>query len=355
MRVPAIVAAYHPPRMKAILIREHGGLDKLELADVPDPTARAGEAVVRVRAVALNHLDIWLRRGVPGHKFPLPMIPGSEVAGIIETVDDPRWKAGDEVIVAPGYSCGVCQACLSGNDPLCRQSGIFGETVSGGAAEKIAVPVRNLIRKPAGLSFAEAAAIPLDMLTAWHMLVARAQLRPGETVLVQAGGSGVGSAAIQIAKLWGATVYATAGTEEKASRAKSLGADETIVYTEVNFLDDVRRLTGKRGVDVVIEHVGGETFERSLRALAKGGRLVTCGSTSGGDVTINLRLIFFKLLSILGSTMGSLAELHEIMKFVEAGRLRPVIDRVLPLSEVAEGHRILEAREAFGKIVFSVQ
>jgi NADPH:quinone reductase-like Zn-dependent oxidoreductase len=340
--------------MKAILIREHGGLDKLEMAEVPDPVARPGEAVVRVRAVALNHLDIWLRRGVPGHKFPLPMIPGSEVAGVVESVDDPRWKAGDEVIVAPGYSCGFCVACLSGNDPLCRNFGMFGETVSGGAAEKIAVPIRNLIRKPESLSFAEAAAVPLDMLTAWHMLVARAQLRPGETLLVQAGGSGVGSAAIQIAKLWGATVYATAGTSAKASRAKALGADETIVYTEVDFVDEVRRLTSKRGVDVVFEHVGGETFERSLRALAKGGRLVTCGSTAGGEVAINLRLVFFKLLSILGSTMGSLAELHEIMKFIEAGRLRPVVDRVLPLSEVAEGHRILEAREAFGKIVFEV-
>jgi NADPH:quinone reductase-like Zn-dependent oxidoreductase len=282
------------------------------------------------------------------------MIPGSEVAGVIETVDDPRWRVGDEVIVAPGYSCGLCAACLSGNDPLCRNFGIFGETVSGGAAEKIAVPVRNLIRKPANLSFAEAASLPLDMLTAWHMLIARAQLRPGETVLVQAGGSGVGSAAIQIAKLWGATVYATAGTSKKASCAKELGADETIVYTEVDFVDQVRRLTGKRGVDVVFEHVGGETFERSLRALAKGGRLVTCGATSGSDVTVNLRLVFFKLLSILGSTMGSLAELHEIMKFVEAGKLRLVVDRVLPLAEVAEGHRILESREAFGKIVFEV-
>jgi NADPH:quinone reductase-like Zn-dependent oxidoreductase len=340
--------------MKAVLIREHGGVEKLEVTEVPEPVARAGEAIVRVRAVALNHLDIWLRRGVPGHKFPLPMVPGSEVAGIIDSVDDDRWKIGDEVIVAPGYSCGHCAACLSGNDPLCRNFGIFGETVSGGAAEKMAVPIRNLIRKPAALSFAEAAALPLDMLTAWHMLVARARLRPGETVLVQAGGSGVGSAAIQIAKLWGAAVYATAGTAAKAARAKVLGADETIVYTEVDFVDEVRRLTSKRGVDVVFEHVGGETFERSLRALAKGGRLVTCGSTSGGEVTVNLRLIFFKLLSILGSTMGSLAELHEIMKFVEAGRLHPVVDRVLPLSEVAEGHRILEAREAFGKIVFEV-
>jgi len=340
--------------MKAILIREHGGLDKLTMADVPDPVPRPGEAVVRVRAVALNHLDLWLRRGVPGHTFPLPMIPGSEVAGVIEHVDDPSWRTGDEVIVAPGYSCGHCVACLSGNDPLCRHYGLFGETISGGAAEKIAVPIRNLIRKPAALSFVQAAAFPLDMLTAWHMLVARAQLRMGETVLVHAGGSGVGSAAIQIAKLFGATVYATAGTAEKASRAQALGADATIVYTQTDFLDDVRRLTGKRGVDVVFEHVGGETFERSLKALARGGRLVTCGATTGGEATINLRLVFFKLLSILGSTMGSLAELHQIVKLVEQGRLHPVIDRVLPLAEVAEGHRILEAREAFGKIVFEV-
>jgi NADPH:quinone reductase-like Zn-dependent oxidoreductase len=340
--------------MKAILIREHGGLDKLTMADVPDPEPRAGEAVVRVRAVALNHLDIWLRRGVPGHTFPLPMIPGSEVSGVIESVDDPRWQVGDEVIVAPGYSCGHCVACLSGNDPLCRHYGLFGETISGGAAEKISVPVRNLIRKPASLSFAEAAAFPLDMLTAWHMLVARAQLRIGETVLVHAGGSGVGSAAIQIAKLWGATVYATAGSAEKASRARALGADATIVYTKVDFLDEVRKLTGKRGVDVVFEHIGGETFERSMRALARGGRLVTCGATAGGEATINLRLVFFKLLSILGSTMGSLAELHEIVKLVEQGRLHPVIDRVLPLADFAEGHRLLEAREVFGKIVFEV-
>src|SRR3954451_926882 len=342
--------------MKAILIREHGGLDKLEIAEVPDPIPRPGEAVVRVRAVALNHLDIWLRRGVPGHKFPLPMIPGCEVSGVIEAIDaNPAGFAeGDEVVVAPGLSCGACTACLSGNDPLCPRFGMFGETVDGGCAELLVAPVRNLMRKPKRLSFAEAAALPLDMLTAWHMLIARAQLRPGETVLVQAGGSGVGSAAIQIAKLWGATVYATAGTSTKAARAKALGADETIVYTEVDFVDEVRRLTSKRGVDVVFEHVGGETFERSLRALARGGRLVTCGSTAGGEVTVNLRLVFFKLLSILGSTMGSLAELHEIMKFVEAGRLRPVVDRVLPLAEVAEGHRILEAREAFGKIVFDV-
>lgn len=341
--------------MKAILIREHGGLDRLEPTELPPPALAVGEAIVRVKAVALNHLDIWLRRGVPGHKFPLPMIPGSEVAGVIEEIaPNDRWKAGDEVIVAPSYSCGVCVACLSGNDPLCPQFGLFGETKSGGMAELFTAPVRNLVRKPASLTFAEAAALPLDMMTSWHMLVARAQLKFGETVLVHAGGSGVGSAAIQIAKLFHARVIATAGSADKAARAKELGAEETILYRETDFLTEVRRLTGKRGVDVVVEHVGADTFERSLKSLARGGRLVTCGATTGGEATINLRLVFFKLLSILGSTMGSLAELHEIVRHVEAGRLRPVVDRVLPFEQVAEGHRVLEAREAFGKVVVEV-
>jgi len=341
--------------MKAIVIREHGGVERLEKSEVPDPTPRAGEAVVAVRAVALNHLDIWLRRGVPGHKFPLPMIPGAEVSGVIDEVPDGYgWKRGDEIIVAPGLSCGLCIACLSGNDPLCPDFGILGEARNGGCAEKIAVPIRNLVRKPASLSFAEAAAIPLDMLTAWHMLVARAQLRPGETVLVQAGGSGVGSAGIQVAKLWRAIVYTTVGSAEKAKRAKELGADETILYRETDFVAAVRALTGKRGVDIVFEHIGGETFERSLKALSRGGRLVTCGSTSGGEATINIRLIFFKLLSILSSTMGSVAELQEIMRHVEAGRLRTVSDRVLSMDQIAEGHRVLENREAFGKVVLTL-
>ncbi len=342
-------------RMKAVLIREHGGYEKLELTEVDAPEA-AGLAVVEVRAVALNHLDLWLRRGVPGHRFPLPMIPGSEVSGVIAALppDVKGWKIGDEVIVAPGYSCGSCIACLSGNDPLCRNFGIYGESANGGCAERIAVPVRNLLGKPARLSFEQAAAVPLDFQTAWHMLVARAALRPGETVLVHAGGSGVGSAAVQIAKLWGATVFATVGSREKSARARALGADEVILYRELDFAEEVRRLTGKRGVDVVFEHVGAATFAGSMRSLARGGRLVTCGATTGADVEINLRLVFFKLLSILGSTMGSLAELHEIMRHVAGGRLHPVVDRVLPLEQVGEGHRILEEREAFGKVVLRV-
>jgi NADPH:quinone reductase-like Zn-dependent oxidoreductase len=340
--------------MRAVVVREHGGIDKLEISEVAEPLLTSGQALVRVRAVALNHLDIWVRRGVPGHKFPLPIIPGSEVAGVIERADGGRWKEGDEVIVAPGFSCGLCPACLSGNDPLCPSYGIYGETADGGLRERIVVPLRNLLRKPARLSMAEAAACPLDMLTAWHMLVARARLRPGETVLVQAGGSGLGSAAIQIARLWGARVITTAGSAEKVARARQLGADEAINYREADFVAEVRALTGKRGVDVVVEHVGGETFQRSLRALARGGRLVTCGATSGAEVGINLRLVFFKLLSIIGSTMGSLAELHEILRHVESGTLHPVVDRVLPFAQVAEGHRVLEAREAFGKVVLEL-
>jgi NADPH:quinone reductase-like Zn-dependent oxidoreductase len=342
--------------MQAVVVREHGGPEKLELTTVAEPTAGPAEAIVQVRAVALNHLDLWVRRGVPGHKFPLPMIPGAEVAGVIASIGENAagWKAGDEVLVAPGLSCGLCIACLSGNDPLCLSHGILGETRNGGCAERIAVPIRNLMPKPNALSFEQAAALPLDMMTAWHMLVARAGLRPGETVLVHAGGSGVGSAGLQIAKLWGAMVYATAGTEEKCARARELGADVTINYRQKDFLAEVRALTAKRGVDVVFEHVGAETFDRSLRALARGGRLVICGATTGADATINLRLIFFKLLSILGSTMGSLAELREILRHVEAGRLRPVVDRVMPLAQIAEAHRILERREAFGKIVLRV-
>jgi NADPH:quinone reductase-like Zn-dependent oxidoreductase len=342
--------------MKAVVVRAHGTPDSLQITEVPPPVPSAGEALIRVRAVALNHLDVWVRRGVPGHTFPLPLIPGSEVSGVVEEIGENAlgWKRGDEVIVAPGLSCGECVACTSGNDPLCVNFGLLGETRDGGCAELLAVPVRNLLAKPAGMSFTDAASLPLDMLTAWHMLIARAGLRAGETVLVQAGGSGVGSAAIQIAKLFGATVFTTAGTAEKVARAMALGADQAIDYRATDFLAEVRKLSGKRGVDVVFEHVGGDTFERSLRALARGGRLVTCGATSGAEVKVNLRLVFFKLLSILGSTMGSLTELQEIMRHVAAGRLKPVVDRVLPLSAVGEGHRVLESREAFGKVVLLV-
>lgn len=341
--------------MKAIVVEKHGGTEELRMKEVPSPDPGGG-ALVRVHAVALNHLDLWVRRGVPGHKFPLPLIPGSEVSGVIEALppETPGWKVGDPVVVSPGLSCGTCSACLAGRDPLCSAFEILGENRNGGCAELLAVPVRNLLAKPEALSFAEAAAIPLDFLTAWHMLISRAELRPGETVLIHAGGSGVGSAGIQIAKLWGARIITTVGSPEKETRARELGADEVIQHRQVDFLQEVKRLTARRGVDVVFEHVGAETFERSVRSLARGGRLVTCGATTGAEVTINLRLIFFKLLSILGSTMGSLAELHEIMKLVDQKRLRAVVDRVLPLEEIATAHELLESRQVFGKVVLQV-
>ena len=343
--------------MKTVVIREHGGTEVLRFEETAPPPQRQGFAVVSVRAVALNHLDLWVRRGVPGHRFPLPIIPGSEVSGVIESLPDgcTNWASGDEVIVAPGTSCGVCIACTSGNDPLCRDYGIFGESFDGGCRDKVAVPLRNLLAKPAHLSFAEAAAVPLDFLTSWHMLVDRARIRQGETVLIHAGGSGVGSAALQIAKLWNAVTITTVGSAEKAERALSLGADHVINYRESDFLQEVRSITGKRGVDIVVEHVGADTWDNSVRSLARGGRLVTCGATTGADVSINLRVVFFKLLSILGSTMGSLHELHQIMGHVSAGRLKPVVDRVLPVDEIAEGHRIHEERKAFGKIVLEFQ
>jgi len=351
-----IASPHRMTAMKAIVVRRHGGPEVLEMAEVPEPDCGSDQAVVEVRAVALNRLDLWVREGVPGHTFPLPMIPGSEVSGVLVRLaaQGTEWKVGDEVIVAPGYSCGKCSACLSGHDALCAGFGIFGESSNGGCAERIAVPLRNLIRKPPGLSFEEAAAVPLDFLTAWHMLLSRAALRTGETVLVQAGGSGLGSAAIQIARLFGATVFTTVGSAAKRDRAFALGVSEVILYREVDLAREVRRLTEKKGVDIVIEHVGGETFEASLRALARGGRLVTCGATSNGEASVNLRLVFFKGLSILGSTMGSLAELHLLMEHVAEGRLRPVVDRVFPLEEIAAAQGYLASRQNFGKVVLQV-
>ncbi len=337
--------------MKAVIVRSHGGLDALLHEEMEDPVPRADEVLVEVRAVGVNHLDLWVRRGVPGHTFPLPLIPGNEIAGVVlevgERVD--HVASGDEVVLAPGVSCGVCAPCRSGRDHHCRHYGILGESRDGGYAERIVVPRENVLAKPANLSFEEAAAVPLVFLTAWHMLVKRAALRPGETVLVHAGGSGVGSAAIQVAKLWGGEVIATASSAAKLERAAKLGADHTIDYGREDFVKRVKEITGKKGADIVFEHVGKSTWAGSLRALARQGRLVTCGATTGADVTIDLRHIFFKSQSILGSTMGSTGELIEILGHFEAGRFCPVVDEVMPLADAAEAHRLLEERSVFGK------
>jgi NADPH:quinone reductase-like Zn-dependent oxidoreductase len=339
--------------MRGIIIRRHGGLEALEASELAEPALGPADALVEVRAVGVNHLDLWVRSGVPGHVFPLPLVPGNDVAGVVRATGPgaTHAKVGSEVVVSPGLSCGHCIACMAGDDHRCREYGILGESRDGGCAELIAVPERMLLPKPAALSFEQCAAVGIPFLTAWHMLVARAELSPGETVLVQAGGSGVGSAAIQIARLWNATVITTVGDNAKAERARALGAHHVINYTTDDVARAVRQLTDGRGAEVVIDHVGAQTFAASLRALAWHGRFVTCGATVGAEVTLNLRQLFFKSLSLLGSTMGSRAELATVLAHVAAGRLHPVIDRVLPLAEVATAHRLLEERQVFGKIV----
>lgn len=339
--------------MRAVVIRAHGGPEALRIEDRPIPEPGAGEARVLVRAVALNHLDVWVRRGVPGHVFPLPIVPGCDVAGIVDAVGPGAgaWRPGAEVVLGPGVSCAVCRPCRSGQEPLCRSYGILGETRDGGCAEFVVVPARNLFAKPERLDFAAAAAVPLVFLTAWHMLVARARLRAGEQVLIHAAGSGVSAAAIQIAVLLGARVLATAGSDDKCRRAVELGAETAVNYRTGDFVEAVRHWTGKRGADVAVDHVGADTFDRTLRVLARGGRYVTCGATSGAELKTDFRLVFFKSLAILGSTMGGSHELDEVLGHVARGRLEPVVDRVMPLDRVAEAHVHLESRTGFGKVV----
>ncbi|ACL66362.1 Alcohol dehydrogenase zinc-binding domain protein [Anaeromyxobacter dehalogenans 2CP-1] len=341
--------------MKAVLIRGHGGPERVEVGELPLPEPGPGEVRVRVRAAALNHLDLWVRKGWSGLMLSFPHVLGSDVAGVVDAVgpgvDEP--KVGAEVVLAPGLSCGRCVRCRSGEENLCRGYAILGEHVSGGQAEAVVVPARNALPLPPNLSFEEAAAVPLTFLTAWHALVARARVRPGETVLVHAAGSGVGVAAVQIAKLHGARVIATAGSDAKLERARALGADEVVNYEAKDFVQEVKRLTQRRGVDVVFEHVGRKTWEGSILACAPGGRIVTVGATTGYDPPTDLRHVFYRQLSILGSTMGTSGELLEVLRFVGEGRLRPVVDRVLPLARVREAQALLADRAQFGKIVLT--
>jgi NADPH:quinone reductase-like Zn-dependent oxidoreductase len=339
--------------VKATIFKQHGGPEVLEYTDVPDPKLRANEVLVEVKACALNHLDLFVRNGMPGIEIPLPHILGSDVAGVVREVGElVTWvKPGAEVMVQPGVSCGHCEACLSGRDNLCREYDMVGYRRDGGYAELVAVPGANVIPKPGELSWEEAAALPLVTVTAWHMLVTRANVQPGEDVLVHAAGSGVGSIAIQIAKLRGARVITTASSDEKLAKARDLGADETINYTRDDWPKEVRRLTERKGVDVVVEHTGAATWAGSISALKNNGRLVTCGATSGFDARTDLRQVFYRHLTLLGSFMGSKGELLEAMKFVAAGKIRAVVDRVLPLSEARQAHELLENRAQFGKVI----
>lgn len=340
--------------MKAVVIHEHGGTEKLCYEEMPVPEIAENEVLLRVKAVALNHLDLWVRQGLPAFKLKMPHILGSDAAGVIARTGKlvKHLQPGDQVLLAPGWGCGHCPHCLAGDDNLCSDYKILGENTAGAYAEFVKAPAENAFAIPKGMSFDEAAAVPLVFLTAWHMLVHQVGIKPGDTILILAAGSGVGSAAIQIAKLFGATIFATASSDVKLQKAAELGADELINYKEDDFLEKVRHLTGKQGVDIVFEHVGQSTWERSIKALRKGGTLVTCGATTGYQAMTDLRYVFFKELRILGNLMGRRADLRAALNFFPE-KLKPIIDRVLPLEQASVAHELMGQRQQFGKIVLN--
>ncbi len=339
--------------MKAVRIHEFGGPEVLRYEDIPDPRPRKDQVLVRVKACAMNHLDLWVRKGLPGVK--LPHILGSDVAGEIVEVGEytTHLKSGQRVLLAPMHFCGHCVKCVAGLQNQCPQFTVLGNAVDGGNCELIAVAASTVITVPDSMGFNEAASVPLVFTTAWHMLVGRAQVRPGQAVLVLGANSGVGIAAIQVAKLFDCTVIATAGDEHKATKARELGADYVVNHYQQKISDEVRKITSKQGVDIVIEHVGPATWDESMRSLKPGGVLVTCGATTGPQVQIDLRFLFSRQLSVLGSYMGTMAELHEVMKHVFSGKLKPVVDRTFPLKEARSAHEYMENSQMFGKIVLN--
>jgi NADPH:quinone reductase-like Zn-dependent oxidoreductase len=339
--------------MKAVRIHQFGGPEVLQYEDLADPQLRKDQVLIRVRACALNHLDLWVRQGLPGVK--LPHILGSDIAGEIVEVGEyvNGLKVGQRVLIAPMHFCGQCEKCLSGAQNQCRAFTVLGNAVDGGNCEFIAVPAANVIPIPDSLDFIQAASVPLVFVTAWHML-GRAGVRPGQTVLVLGAGSGVGIAAIQIAKFFHCRVISTAGNEAKLAKAKELGADYGINHYQQKISEEVRKITNKEGVDIVVEHVGAATWDESVKSLKSGGTLVTCGATTGPNVGIDLRHLFARQLTLLGSYMGTMSEFHEVLRHVFAGHLKPVVDRVFPLSEVREAHKYLANSQMFGKVVLSV-
>lgn len=341
--------------MRAAYFEEHGGPEVLRVGELPDPRPGRGEVVVAVRAAAMNHLDLWTRRGLPGLELELPHVGGADVAGTVAEVGDgvEGWEAGDRVVVNPSLWCGRCEACIRGEESLCRRYRILGEHVSGGFAELVTVPGRNLLRLPEDVAWERAAAAPLVYQTAWRALVGRAGLRAGETVLVTGASGGVATAAIQIAALAGATVYAVTSGPENVRRVRDLGADVVVDRLEEDFSRAVWRATDRRGVDVVLDSVGEAMWEGCVRALAADGRLVTYGGTTGPEVTLDVRRVFWRQLRILGSTMASRAEFERVMGLVLEGRLEPVVDEVLPLDEIRAAHERLEGGEVFGKLVLT--
>jgi NADPH:quinone reductase-like Zn-dependent oxidoreductase len=337
--------------MKAVRMHQFGGPEVLRYEDIPEPPLRKDQVLVRVKACSLNHLDVWVRKGLPGVK--LPHIPGSDIAGEIVEVGEylSGFTPGQRVLVAPMHYCGHCVKCVAGWQNQCPKFTVLGNAVDGGDCDLIAVEAANVIPFPPGLDFNQAASVPLVFVTAWHMLVGLAGIRPGQTVLVLGASSGVGIAAIQIAKLFHCRVIATAGTDAKLEKARALGADHGIDHYQQKISEEVRKLTSKEGVDIVVEHVGAATWDESLKCLKTAGTLVTCGATTGAGVGIDLRHLFARQLRLLGSYMGTMGELHEVLGHIFAGRLQPVVDRSFPLSEIRAAHEYLEKSQMFGKII----
>jgi len=339
--------------MKAVVFKEHGGPEKLSYEDTPTPVIGPDEVLVRVKACALNHLDIWIRQGSPAYPMPLPHISGSDIAGVVEEVGSRAIgvTVGQRVFVSPGLSCWNCESCLAGRDNFCRTYSLVGAMIHGGYAEYVKVPFRNVLPIPENLSFEQAAAFPLVSVTASHMLFALAGLQHGETVLVMGAGSGVGSMAVQLAKLAGARVISTVGADDKIPKAVMLGADAVINHAKEHVAERVKLLTEGKGVDVVIEHIGPSVWETSVQSLSKGGRLITCGATTGADVKLDLRYVFSRQLTIKGSYMGTRAELVKAAELMSQKRLIPVIDRTFPLQEARAAQELMLSRKFFGKIV----
>jgi NADPH:quinone reductase-like Zn-dependent oxidoreductase len=342
--------------LKAVRFHDFGGLEKLKFEDAPTPKINETEVLVRVRACAINHLDIWARTGTRSERIPLPHISGSDISGEVAEVGSvvTAHTKGEKVLISPGINCGICDYCSNGWDSLCESYKIIGYETQGGYAEYVAVPGANVLPFPDMLSFEQAASVPLVFLTAWHMLMTRAHLTPGETVLVWAAGSGVGSAAVQVAKLLGAKVIATIGNESKREKAQKLGADFVLNHHTQDIPSEVKRVTNGRKANVVFDHIGQATWEKSMKSMAPAGRLVNCGVTSGGRAEIDIRYIFVKQFSLMGSYMGGRGELLKVLRFFEDGTLKPIVDSIFPLVEAAKAQEKMEKSEHFGKIVLKV-
>jgi NADPH:quinone reductase-like Zn-dependent oxidoreductase len=346
--------------VKAVLFQKHGNPDVLSYSDFPDPSPTPDQILVEIKAVALNHLDLFVRKGVPGLKLKMPHILGSDISGVIADTGEnvsSKFEIGQRIVIDPSVSCNTCEFCIRGEESLCPQYQIIGEHIRGGYAQFISVNEENIVPVPdsVNLDFEETAAVPLTFMTAWRLMITKARIRPGDDILIIGIGGGVALAAMQIAKIAGARVFVTSSSNEKLEKAQTLGADGTINYIETpEFQKEVFQMTDGRGVDTVFDSVGEATWDTSLRCLRKGGRLVTCGATSGPNAVTNVNRVFWRQLEILGSTMASRAELRDVLKLVWTGKLKPVIDRVIPLEHAKKAHEALEHGEQFGKIVLRV-